>query len=380
MKLVSRYKLARVIVPVALAGLVLAACGGDDPEPEATDTEDTAPADDEADEADDDAAADDGDDAADDGDDTAAEPEGDDVIAPIGNEVVVAFSSIPQVEKVPSVLALEAMAADGFETDTIYLQSSEDPIQAVVRGDANFGSASASAVFTAIGAGAPLVAIAQQNGPNYVLVAPVGTGDPGGLDGLRTGIHAPVSSTTLYTRLALADFPDAEPEILVVPGSANRIQALAADELDASVVQIADLPRLEDLAAGRFETIWNFGLENPELVDSVLFTSLDMIESDPGLVQAYIEYNLRANAEAYEDIDTLTDAIVRIVAETDEELGRDLAQLHIEAQLWPVDGGLTLESIQATIQALVDNELMETAPELSTLFDRGPLDAVLARS
>ena len=301
---------------------------------------------------------------------------------PLSRTVKIAFSSaVPQVEKIPSIVAVEMMAADGFDAESIYFSQSNAPIEAVVRGDANFGSASASAVFTAINAGAPIKAIMQANGPNYVLVAPAGVTDPSGLQGLRTGIHAPVSSTTLYTRIALADYPDVEPEILVVPGSANRIQALAANELDASVIQFSDIQALEELAPGRFDIIWNFATENPELVDSVLFTSTALLERDPGLVQAVLEYQVRAVRSAYDDIPQLAVDIERLVPNMDAALASANATLYTDSVLWDPSGGLTIDSVDATVGALVENEIMRDVPSWlpPTLFDRGPLEAVLAR-
>ena len=85
---------------------------------------------------------------------------------------LVFSAATPQVEKIPTIQAVAQLEQDGHETSITYLQSSEDPIAAVVRGDANVGSASASAVFAAIGQGIPVVAVMQANAPNYAMVAP----------------------------------------------------------------------------------------------------------------------------------------------------------------------------------------------------------------
>ena len=301
----------------------------------------------------------------------AAEPSG---------PVHLAFSSAtPQVEKVPTIMAMDALKAEGFDTSILYLQKSEDPVAAVTRGDANFASASASAVFTAIAKGAPIVAVMQANAPNYALVAPTDVSDPGGLDGLRVGIHAKVSSTTLYTQVALSDYPDAKPKILVVPGSAKRIEALAADELDASVVQLADLPKLDEVAPGKFHDIYNFAQKNPELIDSVIFVAKDTLATNPQLVQDFIAAHLKANQAAYDDVQALGDKITELVPDTSADLGQQLAKLYTDAGLWPRDGGLTDDGVKATITALADNQIIEDAPDPSAVYDRSALDAVLAK-
>jgi NitT/TauT family transport system substrate-binding protein len=342
----ARSRLRGGLLPLALAllvGLSLTACGGS---------------------GDEDASGKDGAAAGD------AQPEG---------PVDFAFSSLPQVEKIPTLMAIDALKDAGYKTSATFLSTSEDPVAAVVRGDANFGSAAASAVFTAISEGAPLVTVMQAMAPNYALVAPVDVEDPGGLDGMRVGIHAAVSSTALYTQLALADYPDAKPEILIVPGSAKRIEALAAGELDASVIQLTDLPRLEELAPGKFHVIHNFAEENSNLADTVIFVSRDTLKDNSALVESVIAQILDTYKQAYEDVDALAARTAEEVPDIDEATAKELAQIYVDAHVWPEDGGLTEESVADTLDALESNGLVEKAPDPADVFDRGPLDAALAR-
>jgi ABC-type nitrate/sulfonate/bicarbonate transport system substrate-binding protein len=341
----SRWRKGLLLALPVLVSLSLTACGGDD---------------DESGKGTDGAAASGG----------STEPEG---------PVDFAFSSLPQVEKIPTLMAIEALDDAGYETSSTFLSTSEDPVAAVVRGDANFGSAASSAVFTAISEGAPIVAVMQAMSPNYALVAPTDVDDPGGLDGLRVGIHAAVSSTMLYTELALADYPDAEPEILIVPGSAKRIEALAAGELDASVIQLTDIPRLEELAPGKFHVIHNFAEENSDLVDTVIFVSRDTLDDNAALVESVIAQLLQTYGEVYDDVDGLAAKTADEVADIDEATAKELAEIYVDAHVWPEDGGLSEDAVEGTLEALESNGLIEKAPAPADVYDRGPLDAALAR-
>lgn len=359
----------RALAAIAALALAAAACGGNGDE-EATASEEQPAAESESGNPTDEQT----------GGEAAEEPAADERPEPVGDGIKLAVSvGAVQVQRVPTYLALDEMEADGFTTEVLHLSSSEDPINAVVRGDAQFGTTSASAVFAAVQGGAPIKAILSSNLPNFAMVAPVEANDPGDLDGLRVGIHAPVSSTALYSELALANHPDAEPTYVVVPGSANRIQALAADELDASPVQLSDLPRVEELAPGRFHVIHNYAVENPELLDTVFFARDDLLEEDPGLVQAFIEAQLKHYQAAYDNPDELAAAIAELVPDTSPELAEELAQIHVDVQMWPLDGGVTAESVEATIEALTANGLLEEAPDPAAVYDRAPLEAVLAR-
>jgi NitT/TauT family transport system substrate-binding protein len=106
--------------------------------------------------------------------------------------VKIAFSAAtPQVEKIPTIMAADALKAQGYPVTTTYLQTSEDPVQAVVRGDADFGSASASTVLQAISKGAPVTVVMAANGPAYQIVAPTSVATPAGLDGKRSASTPP---------------------------------------------------------------------------------------------------------------------------------------------------------------------------------------------
>ncbi len=292
--------------------------------------------------------------------------------------VKLAFSNAtPQVNKIPTILALEALKQNGHDVTSIFLQSSEDPVQAVVRGDANFGSASSSAVFTAISQGIPVKAVMVANGPDYVMVAPTSVTAPAGLDGLRVGIHAAVSSTALYTNVMLEKYPNVHPKILVVPGSANRVQALAAGQLDASVIQLSDIPSLEKLAPGKFHTIYDVGKERPDLMDAVIFIKADLLQTDPTLVQQLITAQLQADRNAYTDTTSLTAAIVKYVPSTPEAQAAQFMKFYTDSSIWPKDGGMTDASVAATLKALVSSGLVKQAPSASACCDRSALDQAL---
>lgn len=113
----------------------------------------------------------------------------------------------------------------------------------------------------------------------------------------------------------------------------------------------------------------------------MLFTSTALLENDPGLVQAVLEYQVGAVRSAYEDLDKLAADIERLVPNMDATLAAANATLYTDSVLWDPSVGLTIDSVDATVTALVDNEIMRDVPSWlpPTLFDRGPLEAVLAR-
>lgn len=340
------------VASLAIASLlVLSACGGGDGDSPAAE-EPTGPAEET---------------------EVAAEPEE-------KGSLTLAFSNaVPQVEKVPTILAAEQLEDEGYEIELIWLQSSEDPVQAVVRGDADMGSANVSTVFGAAAQGAPIKALMTQNAPSYAMVAPAEIDGPEGLDGLRLGIHAQVSATALYTNLLLEDYPDVQPNLLVVPGSSNRIQALIAGELDASVIQLSDMRVLEEEAPGRFQVLYNYAEEMTDVMDSAMFVSDQFMTDRPEAVEDMLRALLDAQARVAEDPQVLVDAIVAHVPDTSAEQAQEFADVYLASNVWPEDGNFDDATIQRTVEAIREYGGLEAEPSVETCCDAEPLRAVLGQ-
>lgn len=269
-------------------------------------------------------------------------------------------NAIMQVEKVPLHLALENLDKDGISTKETYNQNGNDAVQQVVRGEADFGTANAATVLAAIKKGVPIKAVMEAYRPFYILVAPSSVKDAAGLDGLRVGIQSKVSSTTLYTDLALATAPSAKPNILIVPGSANRVQAMIAGQLDASVLQPADWLTLQQKAPGKFHVIYDVAQQNPKIIDSLIFVSTKTLSSAPNYVRKFLAALQKEYATIYQDQDALAGAIAKLVPKTTEANAKELAADLIKDKIWAADGGFSQDRIQATLDAMKEAGLLKS--------------------
>ncbi len=281
--------------------------------------------------------------------------------------ITIGFSAAaPQVEKIPTIQAFDDLKADGYKTEVKFLSDPSQVVQAVAQGAIDFGSTTQSSIFAAISKGVPIQIFQEANGPAYAMVAPVSVTSPEGLNGLRVGIHAKVSATALYTDIMLENYPDVKPKILIVPGSANRIQALAAGQLDASVVQLSDLPDLEKQAPGKFHVIYNFSQKNPEILDSLIFAKTDTVKNKPDLVKTVIAAVHKEHQAAYTDTDALIKAIAKYVPKTDEALATENAKTYTDAKVWPSGGDrFTEASVQKTMEEVKKAGMLETVPSIS---------------
>lgn len=267
--------------------------------------------------------------------------------------VKISFSAAtPQVEKVPTIQAANDLKAQGYPVSLDYMQSPSDAVQAVVSGADDIGSATTSSVFAAISTGAPIKVIMSANSPGYQVFAPTSVSSPAGLDGMRVGIHAAVSSTTLYTDLMLQKYPNVKAKILIVPGSANRIRAMVAGQLDASAIQLSDIPSLEQLAPGKFHDIYDVANKWPFLMDAVIFVRTDFLQKNKPLVKTVLSQILKEQRAAYANPARLAAAIQSLVPNTSADVATADAKTYTADRIWPTNGGFTAKDIQYTLNAV----------------------------
>ncbi len=184
------------------------------------------------------------------------------------------------------------------------------------------------------------------------MLAPVSVSSPAGLNGMRLGIHAAISSTTLYTNLMLAKYPNVKPQILVVPGSANRIRAMVAGQLDASAIQLSDLPTLQQLAPGKFHSIYDIAQKWSFLMDAVIFVNRSTLQTERPLVKTVLAAILKEQRQAYTNPQRLANGIAAYVPNTDATTATADAHTYTADKIWATNGGFTKPDVQYTLNAM----------------------------
>ncbi|MPZ53383.1 MAG: hypothetical protein GEU79_11745 [Acidimicrobiia bacterium] len=272
-----------------------------------------------------------------------------------------------QFNKLPVILAIDALNEDGWDVAPIFLNQSEAPVQALVQGSVDVANSSVTPVITGAAAGAPIKSFAKTRNVEYVMLTTIDIETPEDLDGKRIGIHANASTTTLLSKLLLADYPDVEPTYLVIPGSPNRIQAMIAGELDASATQFGDDTTAMEQAPGEFHIIFDFAEEMPQLVDSVLsYNSQEVDEETQHFMELLLAQQVKFNNMIYDDADWALE-----VSEEMDVIETGGIDRFVSSGIFPTDHGLDAESLDFTIQGLIEAELIEpdNAPSGDELYD-----------
>lgn len=272
-----------------------------------------------------------------------------------------------QLNKMPMALSVARLNEEGWDIAPIFLNQSEAPVQALVQGSIDVANSSVTPVITAIAAGGPVMTFAKTRNVEYNMLTTVDINGPEDLHGKRVGLHASASTTTLLTRLFLRDYPDVEPNYLIVPGSGNRIQAMLAGELDATAAQFGDDTFAMEAAPGEFHVIFDFALELPELVDSVYSYNPSELDDETRL---FLEYLLAYTVEFNRKVAADPEWAMQVATEADVSETSGL-QRYIDSGIWPEDHGLDAGMLDLTIQGLVDAELIpaEGAPQGEAMYD-----------
>lgn len=205
------------------------------------------------------------------------------------------YSATKQLSYAGSLIALRQMEEQlGYNIEEFFLPQSELSVQAVVQGEVDIGFSSFVPVANAIHAGADLVAFAVPGNIDFVLSSTPEVASVEDLEGRTLAVHSEASTTNLLAQWLIAD-TGADIEVVIIPGSVNRVQALIQGEIDSSVLYITDQVRASIDAPDAVKTLMVFPADSPAAT-GVFFTTRDFYESH----QTEITDLVRTMAESFD--------------------------------------------------------------------------------
>ena len=295
--------------------------------------------------------------------------------------VRIAFPSIIDVDDVAALLAFEAMAEEGFPVVPTFYAQGELAAAAVAAGQADMGAGAATVWLNAINNGAPIAGIMEQAANGWSVVSRIEIEDCADVDGQRTAIHSEgsVSTAMLYAWID-STCPEIEPEILVIPGSENRAAALLAGEIDVTPAELIDSVRIMELAPGEYHRIANFAVDLSGLRTGGFWVNRDFAEAHPEAVRAFIRNVLEIHRRIADEPDWFQEQVPRFLDMSEEDLA--VLPTIVEALLandnYPVNGGLTEENAQYTLDFFTDSGALEPGLTMEEAYDLTALNDVLA--
>lgn len=151
----------------------------------------------------------------------------------------MAFTSTPDFGALPIALAVDKLKEQGVELKPTFFNGFPPARTALLRGDVEIMQLNLNSMITSNQQGANLRALMRMVPNEWVLVTPASIKTPMDLNGKRIGIHGPATLTEQLVKATIKKYA-LKSDILVVPGSDARIQALISKQLDATPAELAD--------------------------------------------------------------------------------------------------------------------------------------------
>lgn len=292
---------------------------------------------------------------------TEAEPE------PV-NLVAVHGSSPDFIALVPAA-AWTVLAERGINVDQQYVEDATVAIQTLLQGDAQIATnIGVNVGLIAVNEGAPIVDVMATQRPTWAFVSRDEFTTIEELAGATVGVH----SETSFTK-ALADFYDARYELgmtqLIVPGSEVRAEALANDQIDASVIDLPDIVRLSATYPGSINVLETIGETLPMLIEQDIWMDRRWVEENPELAQEVVIGLVEGLRKLIDDPEFALGLAQEILPDEDPAILTDLIDQYSNRGLWDPNGILTEETAEFTVTFFADLGEIDVDPATVDLTD-----------
>ena len=289
------------------------------------------------------------------------------------------FSS-PGISDVPLRAAVARLNAEGWDIEITEIPQPDILIQGLTRGEFSFSTESTSGALVAAKQGLPVRIVASYARNAWTMYSTEEIAECADLDGKTIAIHSEAASTTAMQRAWMEqECPEAEPQIVIIEGSPNRAAALLAGEIDATALELADTVALEaDDEQDRFHLLTSFAEGLPRLHPSTIYTTQEFLDANPDTVKGLIRALLEEHRKIAEDPGYLKQIALKHYPEIDQDTVDEVVQLYTERNIFPVNGEITAEDLEYTIDFYESTGIVEEGLAAEDVAGLGPLEEVLS--
>ncbi len=299
---------------------------------------------------------------------TAAEPTTT-TAAPEPIELVSVHGSSPDFIALVPAAAWDILAGQGVVVDQQYVEDGSIAIQALAQGEAQIATnIGVNVGLLAVQEGAPIIDVMATQRPTWALVSRNEIGSIEELAGLTMGVHGETSFTK-----ALADFYDEQYSLgmsqLIIPGSEVRAEALANDQIDASIIDLPDIVRLEATYPDSFNVLATIGETLPNLIEQDIWMNAAWVEENPDLAQQVVTGLVGGIRRLREDGEYALGLATGLLPDESPDVLANLIAQYTERGIWDPNGILTEETAQFTIEFFSELGEIDVDPSSVTLTD-----------
>jgi NitT/TauT family transport system substrate-binding protein len=264
-------------------------------------------------------------------------------------KIVFAFEVPLSIVNVPNFVAIDQLKQQGYDIQTVEFQSPETMALALQNGEVDIVNTSAGTAFSSIDAGFKGKVFLGQSNADFVMVARKEFTTCASLDGKRVAVQSREGTTGVMAQQWFAkECPTANPNILIVPGSENRVAGLLAGQLDASPIDSQNTAQLMQKRPGEFATIDSFS-SSSRLLASVFYASTDWLEKNKTAAADFVKAYVAAVNSGNADPASVTAGAKKLVPDMDAAILDQVVQGWISRKVWNPVGGAQPDTIKAAL-------------------------------
>lgn len=282
------------------------------------------------------------------------------------------------VRDVPLLMAFDELAGRGYRVEKTYIAGNTLLADVLARGDADVAVINNQTAWAAIAKGADIRTVSEFAKYTGLLIAGEDIRTCHDLDGRRVGLPVTTGFAPLLFNLYIArQCPGIVPDILVVAEASARASALLAHRIDATMVPGEELLKLQQQSTTPFHALAAPATLFPGVRVDGVQVSREWADTNPAAVKDLLGAQLRAHRLIRSNPQVLYDESIRRLA-LDPATAKAIGDSHLRMDIWDVNGGLTPESIQSTIDILTEADALQAGLTAAQVSDLSYLNAVLA--
>jgi len=285
-------------------------------------------------------------------------------------KTVYLFTSTPQEQDLPELMAIDAMNAQGYDMSDKQLNGDVLPFQALESNQGQILGASLPSAALAVEAGSTIKIISARNQNQVVWVAGDKYKDCSKLDGQKVGIFSDTGGYTILMKLYFAKAcPDVKPTYVTIPDSPVRAQAVATNKIGGTALGLSDAIALQQSNPDGTFFVLPLNEEIPGVGDEYIYANSQTLKDHPTIAAAFVAEQLKAIRQIYGDDDTALQALVTKYLPGVKNT--DVLKSMVQSKVWYANGGLSGPGLDATLKGF------SLTPAPDQLQDLTALDAAL---
>ncbi len=276
---------------------------------------------------------------------------------------------------------LVAQKKGWLDAEAIQVSGDSNAVRALLAGTGDVAIVGAFNAFAAAGEGAKFKAIGTWQGVNdYELIV---ASDIGGMKDIEGKIFAgtgpggpPEEFSKLLFRKNAVDISKIR-FIAVSGGHANIVQALMAGRASAGMVNT--LSAVTGVRTGKVKILVSMGAAYPQIGYVYNLVRNDRID-DPALkpkLQQLTTAGIQASRYIMDHPDEAVQILVERYPDLDKTLATDVVQELNRNKVWGVNGGISEEQVNATLDIFKRTGMLKTDVDPSQIFDYRFIDVAL---